>query len=127
MTVSKEVRRGNAAKRAAPRRRKTPVEAPPARPAAAPPPSPAPAENPSDAAKGSTLPNFQRMADNFALAMEHGGKALAAMIRPVEEGHAKPTAAEDLTEAIKPSARSPNTGCPIPSARSRPRPTFPPI
>jgi polyhydroxyalkanoate synthase subunit PhaC len=101
MTARKEARRGTAAKRAAPRRRKTPAEAAPPPPAAAPPPPAPAAESASDAGKGSTLPNFQRMADNFALAMAHGGKALAAMIRPIEEGHAKPTVAEDLTEAIK--------------------------
>ena len=41
------------------------------------------------------------MADNFAIALEHGGKALAAMIRPVEEGKVKPDISEELTDALK--------------------------
>ncbi len=110
MTETEEKRRRSVAKGTAPRRTKAPVEAAPPETAAPPPPPPAPAaekpsatgtEQPADSAMGSTLPNFQRMADNFAVAMEHGGKAFAAMIRPVEEGHAKPTVAEDLTEALK--------------------------
>jgi polyhydroxyalkanoate synthase len=120
MTLREETRRKSVARRAAPRKKKAPADAAPPKAAAALPPPPPPPPPPPAAvdklsgippeaaagsakgsATGSTLPNFQRMADNFAVAMEHGGKALAAMIRPVEEGHAKSTVAEDLTEAIK--------------------------
>lgn len=51
--------------------------------------------------RGKTLPNFERMADNFSIAMEQGGKALAAMIKPVEEGKVNSGVAEEMTNAIK--------------------------
>jgi len=48
------------------------------------------------------VPNFERMAENLALAMEHGGKALAAMVRPIEEGKSKSTTfSDDIADAMK--------------------------
>jgi polyhydroxyalkanoate synthase len=77
----------------------------PAAPVAAAPPAPAAAPAaPKPAARlaGSAgVPNFERMAENFAIALEHGGKAFAAMIRPVEEGKVKPNISEELTDAVK--------------------------
>ena len=52
-------------------------------------------------AGASNVPNFERMADNFAIAMEHGGKALAAMVRPVEEGKVKSGMTEEVADAFK--------------------------
>ena len=75
---------------------------PPVKPVA-PPPPPAekPTEKSSSAPKGLTTPNFERMADNMAKAMAHGGKALAAMVRPVEQGKAKASFSEDIADALK--------------------------
>ena len=64
-----------------------------------------PQEKPSSRSKGAPIPNFERMADNFAIAMEHGGKAFAAMIRPVEEGKVNTGIAEEVTDAIKTFSR----------------------
>ncbi|MBB4196642.1 class I poly(R)-hydroxyalkanoic acid synthase [Rhodoblastus sphagnicola] len=49
----------------------------------------------------SNMPDFERMADNFAKAVEHGGKALAAMVKPVEEGKVKTGFADDVADAVK--------------------------
>ncbi|PPQ39278.1 polyhydroxyalkanoate synthase [Rhodoblastus acidophilus] len=55
----------------------------------------------SDDAEPSNLPDFERLADNIAKALEQGGKALAAMVKPVEEGKVKTAFAEDVADAIK--------------------------
>jgi polyhydroxyalkanoate synthase len=87
----------------------TPPAPAPAAPAAiAPAPAaasapPRPAAKPAAGSAG--VPNFERMAENFAIALEHGGKALAAMIRPVEEGKVKPNISEELTDAVKTFSR----------------------
>ncbi|HUO53758.1 MAG TPA: class I poly(R)-hydroxyalkanoic acid synthase, partial [Rhodoblastus sp.] len=92
----------------------TPVAAPSvAPPPPGAPPAPAakapdnkPPEKPIAAMNGaSTMPSFERMADNFAIAMEHGGKALAAMIKPVEEGKVKAGMTEEVTDALKAFSR----------------------
>lgn len=70
-------------------------------PRTAPVPAAAPSEKPAGATSGLSTPNFERMADNLAKAMAHGGKALAAMVRPVEEGTVKPTISDDVTDALK--------------------------
>ncbi len=49
----------------------------------------------------SNLPNFERMADNLARAVEQGGLALAAMVKPVEEGASKSSIADDVADAVK--------------------------
>ena len=86
-----------------------PVAAPSPAPAAPPPPpataAPRPPEKVAVTAGASNVPNFERMADNFAIAMEHGGKAFAAMIRPVEEGKVKSGMTEEVTDAIKAFSR----------------------
>jgi polyhydroxyalkanoate synthase len=47
------------------------------------------------------LPDFERMADNIAKAVEQGGKALAAMVKPVEEGKLRTGFADDVADAVK--------------------------
>ncbi|WP_374545649.1 PHA/PHB synthase family protein [Rhodoblastus sp.] len=84
---------------------RTPVAPTPAAPAAPSEAAKPAAPKPAAGASGSNMPNFERMADNFAIAMEHGGKALAAMIRPVEEGKVKASFSEELTDAIKTFSR----------------------
>jgi polyhydroxyalkanoate synthase len=56
---------------------------------------------PADAAAPSSLPDFERMAANIARAVEHGGKALAALVKPVEEGKVKTDFADDVADAVK--------------------------
>ncbi len=41
------------------------------------------------------------MADNIARAMEQFGKAMAAMVKPVEQGKVKTGIADDVTDAMK--------------------------
>jgi polyhydroxyalkanoate synthase len=55
----------------------------------------------SDSATPSTIPDFERMADNIARAVEQGGKALAAMVKPVEEGKVKTGLADEVADAVK--------------------------
>lgn len=50
---------------------------------------------------GPAIPDFERMAGNFARAVEHGGLALAAMVKPVEEGKVKTAFADDVADAVK--------------------------
>ena len=59
------------------------------------------ADNPDPAENVSNLPNFERMAENLAVAVEQGGKALAAMVRPVEEGKVKTHFSDDVADAVK--------------------------
>jgi polyhydroxyalkanoate synthase len=51
--------------------------------------------------KATHIPDFERMADNIARAVEQGGKALAAIIKPVEEGKAQTGFADDIADAVK--------------------------
>ncbi len=74
----------------------TPVAEAAPKPAAPPAPAPKPA-----AESGSTVPNFERMAENMALAMEQGGKALAALVKPVEQGKVKASFTDDIADALK--------------------------
>ena len=62
----------------------------PAASAAAPAPSAQPA-----------LPDVEALARNIALAIEQGGKALAAYLRPRESGEIKATAADDIGEVVR--------------------------
>ena len=56
-----------------------------------------------DESSSPNLPNFERMAENLAKAMEHGGKALAAWAKPVEAGKAAPPngMSIEVSEAVK--------------------------
>ena len=93
------------AKRLAPRRAApAPVVAPPppfAPASVAPPPAPPkPAaaepprarETPEPSARETPLPDFEKLSRNVARFVEEGGKALAAMLKPVETGAAAPVA-----------------------------------
>jgi polyhydroxyalkanoate synthase len=62
-----------------------------------------PQENPQEkpAAPERAAPNFERMADNMARAMEQFGKAMAAMVKPVEQGKVKSGITDDVTDAVK--------------------------
>ncbi len=87
---------------AAPTPPAAPPHAAPAKPVAPPAPATEAAARPAEAsASGATGPNFERMADNLAKAMAHGGKALAAMVKPVEQGKMKSGFSEDLADAMK--------------------------
>ncbi len=65
---------------------------------AAPPP---PAAEHAHASHNHLGPNFERLAENFAVALEHGGKAVAALVRPVEEGKVQTSLSEEAADAIK--------------------------
>ena len=84
---------------------KTPADsAPPAEKVAAPPAekvAKAAESTPGPAAEPSHLPDFTRMAENFARAVEQGGMAFAAMVKPVEEGKVKTGIADDVADAVK--------------------------
>lgn len=45
--------------------------------------------------------DYEAIGRNLARMVEEGGKALAAYMKPREEGRIKPELAEDLTDAIK--------------------------
>ena len=61
----------------------------------------------------------RRFAKNLARMVEEGGKALAAYMKPREEGQvADRPVRRDRPTWSRRSARSPNTGCPTRSARS---------
>ena len=47
------------------------------------------------------LPDVEALARNIALAIEQGGKALAAYLRPRESGEIKTTAADDIGEVVR--------------------------
>ena len=47
------------------------------------------------------LPDVEALARNIALAIEQGGKALAAYLRPRESGEIKATAADDIGEVVR--------------------------
>jgi polyhydroxyalkanoate synthase len=55
---------------------------------------------PTDPAKASTV-DVEEFAHNFARLLEEGGKAMAAYLRPREEGRIKSDAAEQVTDVIK--------------------------
>ena len=74
---------------------------PPTETVAAPPAAPASSLAEAPLTGSIATVNFERMADNLAKAMAHGGKALAAMVRPVEEGTVHPSISEDVTDALK--------------------------
>ncbi len=81
-----------------------PVQEASPKPAAPPPASAAAARTAERAAEDpaiSAMPNFERMAENMALAMEQGGKALAAMVKPVEQGKVNSSFADDIADALK--------------------------
>jgi polyhydroxyalkanoate synthase len=46
-------------------------------------------------------PNFEEMSRNMAQFVEEAGKAAAAYIRPLEEGHSKPALADDVGQMVK--------------------------
>ena len=47
-------------------------------------------------------PNYERLAENMAKVVEHGGKALAAMVKPLEKGNkSKADFADDVADAVK--------------------------
>ncbi len=48
-----------------------------------------------------SLPDVEALARNIALAIEQGGKALAAYLRPRESGEIKTTAADDIGEVVR--------------------------
>jgi polyhydroxyalkanoate synthase len=83
------------AKRARKARTKTPAKTPIAQPA--PPAAKAPA---SEAAVRSEV-NIEAFAHNVARMIEEGGKALAAYMKPREEGKIKDGLAEDVTDVVK--------------------------
>ena len=88
-----------------------PLASAPIAPAPIAPPAPTPVapaaakaqETPQEkaAAPEHAPPNFERMADNMARAMEQFGKAMAAMVKPVEQGKVKSGIADDVTDAMK--------------------------
>ncbi len=69
--------------------------------------SPAPTARPTDAGEGHDpnvqypIPDPEALAHNIANAIEHGGKALAAYLKPRETGEIKMTIADDIGEMIK--------------------------
>jgi polyhydroxyalkanoate synthase len=75
--------------------------APVAVPAPAVAPAPVVASAPAAAGSERTTPNFERMADNMARAMEQFGKALAASLKPVEAGKVNAHVSDDMTDAMK--------------------------
>ncbi len=105
-------------KAAAPRKPKPPkAEAAPAATARPPEPAPAatasaepqkPAQKPTPEARAGAAPeagvrhvDFNAMAVNLARVVEEGGKALAAYMRPLEEGRTNPDMAEHVEDAVK--------------------------
>jgi polyhydroxyalkanoate synthase len=74
---------------------------PPAGPAMAQPPS----SHPSDSRAATVLPpesvDIERFAKNIARMVEEGGKALAAYLKPREEGRIKDERAEEITDLVK--------------------------
>ncbi len=73
----------------------------PAPSAAAPPAAPI-ASDPAPAASAEPAPpDVEALARNIALAIEQGGKALAAYLRPRESGEIKTTAAEEIGEVVR--------------------------
>lgn len=82
------------------------VDVPPApTPTPAPPPvANAAAVHPTAAkrnAESIPLPDMEAMSLNAARLIEHGGKALAAYIRPIEEGRTHPEVADNISDAVK--------------------------
>ena len=67
---------------------------PPAAPIASPDPAPAASARPA-------LPDVEALARNIALAIEQGGKALAAYLRPRETGEIKAAVAEEIGEVVR--------------------------
>ena len=60
--------------------------------------------------------DIEAFSRNVARLIEEGGKALAAYMKPREQGKIKADAGEDIADALT-SGRSPNTGCPTRNAR----------
>ncbi|MDB5572699.1 MAG: class poly(R)-hydroxyalkanoic acid synthase, partial [Hyphomicrobiales bacterium] len=72
-------------------------------PVSPPPPGAPPKPAPAGAQDGKPLPvpNFETLAVNMAKVFEEGGKALAAYLRPMENGKPKPDMSEDVEDAVK--------------------------
>ena len=61
-----------------------------------------PASAPAKSAAAQPLvPDVEALAHNIALAIEHGGKALAAYLRPWESGEIKTAAADEMGEMVR--------------------------
>ncbi|MBX9761240.1 MAG: class I poly(R)-hydroxyalkanoic acid synthase [Beijerinckiaceae bacterium] len=91
---------------AEPIRATPPALAPPPRLPQAPAPAPAPGGSSgqsSGAAPNTGLPaiDFNALALNMARVVEEGGKALAAYMRPIEDGKTNPDMAEHVEDAVK--------------------------
>nr|WP_246659551.1 class I poly(R)-hydroxyalkanoic acid synthase [Ancylobacter moscoviensis] len=94
-------RRGATIPTAAPR---APLQPPPTRPAPAAAPMPAPhaSTTPEEAARAAAGPiDLEVFAANLARMMEEGGRAMAAYLRPREDGRIKDEVAEDLADVAK--------------------------
>src|SRR5262249_40566721 len=75
--------------------------APDRRPAHPPEPPPAPAPVPSPVPTASPSVDVENFAKNIARMVEEGGKALAAYMKPREEGRIKDERAEEITDLVK--------------------------
>ncbi len=71
--------------------------------AAAQPGGPPPVVQPAATGEGTPLPDFEKLAFNAARFLEQGGKALAAYLKPLENGK---TAKTDMSETVTAAARS---------------------
>jgi len=104
-TVAKPARpkKAETAPKAA-RAKARPAEPAPAAPLSTPLPHPPLAKAPSPAPSGSAdtpLPDFEALSRNAARLVEIGGKALAAYMKPMEEGRTNADLADSVGDAVK--------------------------
>jgi polyhydroxyalkanoate synthase len=62
---------------------------------------PAPQDKPTEGASAPQSVNFEALAYNLGRLTEEGGKALAAYMRPMQEGRTNPDMAEHVEDAVK--------------------------
>ena len=63
--------------------------------------APPPASAPQDVVDGAPLPDFEALSRNAARLVEVGGKALAAYLKPMEEGRTNADLADSVGDAVK--------------------------